>query len=72
MIVTRTLVADTQGNILGAIERVPSSQGDDRWKEARFDVTELAGKDVRLLVTKDTTPRSGIPHSRRGARGRGV
>ncbi|MFN8485294.1 MAG: M4 family metallopeptidase [Anaerolineae bacterium] len=54
-----TLVADTQGNILGAIERVPSSQGDDRWKEARFDVTELAGKDVRLLFAMEN-PRGNI------------
>ncbi|MFN8499925.1 MAG: M4 family metallopeptidase [Anaerolineae bacterium] len=53
------LVADTQGNVLGAIERIPSSQGDDRWNEARFDVTELAGKDVRLLFAMEN-PRGNV------------
>ncbi len=54
-----TLVADTQGNVLGAIERIPSSQGDDRWKEAKFDVTELAGKNVRLLFAMEN-PRGNV------------
>ncbi len=48
-----TLVANERGDLLGAVEQVPSTEGDDTWKQMRFDVTELAGKNIRLMFASE-------------------
>ncbi len=53
------LVADTQGNITATIEELPSSEGDDTWRDVRFDVTQLAGKTVRLVFGSEN-PRGNV------------
>ncbi len=42
------LAATTKGDVIGTIEELVSSDGDDAWSQAQFDVAELAGKTVRL------------------------
>jgi Zn-dependent metalloprotease len=42
------LAANTKGDVIGTIEELSSADGDDAWSQAQFDVTELAGKTVRL------------------------
>ena len=53
------LAATTKGDVIGAIEELTSSDGDDAWSEADFDVTELAGKTVRLAFHSEN-PRGNI------------
>jgi hypothetical protein len=48
-----TLAANERGDLLGAVEQVPSTEGDDTWKQMRFDVTELAGKNIRLMFASE-------------------
>jgi hypothetical protein len=38
----------TQGDVLGALEELTSSDGDEVWSQAQFDLAQLAGKTVRL------------------------
>jgi Zn-dependent metalloprotease len=42
------LAATTKGDVIGTIEELTSSGGDDTWSQAQFDLAELAGKTVRL------------------------
>jgi Zn-dependent metalloprotease len=42
------LAATTKGDVIGSIEELVSSSGDDAWAQAQFDLAELAGKTVRL------------------------
>lgn len=53
------LVANERGDLLGAIEQLTSDDGDDTWKRARFDVSELAGKTIRLAFSAEN-PRGNI------------
>jgi bacillolysin len=42
------LAATTKGDVIGTIEELTSADGDDTWAQAQFDLSELAGKTVRL------------------------
>jgi len=42
------LAATTKGDVISTIEELVSSNSDDAWTQAQFDVAELAGKTVRL------------------------
>jgi hypothetical protein len=42
------LAANTKGDVIGTIEELNSSNGDDTWSQAQFDLSQLAGKTVRL------------------------
>jgi hypothetical protein len=53
------LVADAQGNLLGAIEQLTSDDGNDTWTLSRYDVSELAGKSIRLAFQAEN-PRGNI------------
>ncbi|MBI4672902.1 MAG: M4 family metallopeptidase [Chloroflexi bacterium] len=53
------VVADTKGKILGAVEKLVSSQADDRWQARRADLTQFAGKKIRLAFTSEN-PRGNI------------
>jgi Zn-dependent metalloprotease len=54
-----TLFANTQGDIIALVEEIPSSEGDDTWRDVRFDVTRLAGKTVRLVFGSEN-PRGNV------------
>jgi len=43
-----TLAATTKGDVIGTIEELSSADGDDKWSQAQFDISELAGKTVRF------------------------
>lgn len=47
------VVADTNGNIIGAIEKLVSSQADDRWQVKQIDLSQFAGKTIRLAFTSE-------------------
>lgn len=53
------LVANERGDLLGAIEQLTSQGGDDTWRKARFDVSELAGKTIRLAFAAEN-PRGNV------------
>lgn len=53
------LAANEQGDLLGTIEELNSSQGDDTWAEATYDVSQLAGKTVRLAYAAEN-PRGNV------------
>jgi Zn-dependent metalloprotease len=42
------LAATTKGDVIGTIEELVSSDSDEAWTQAQFDVAELAGKTVRF------------------------
>ena len=42
------LAASTKGDVIGTIEELVSSDGNDTWSQAQFDLSQLAGKTVRL------------------------
>ncbi|MGH2592229.1 MAG: M4 family metallopeptidase [Anaerolineae bacterium] len=54
-----SVVANTNGDVIGVVEELTSSQGDDAWRQAQFDLTQLAGKSVRLAFTAEN-PRGNI------------
>jgi hypothetical protein len=53
------VIGNTSGDIIGSGEELTSDQGDDNWNKAEFDVTELAGKTIRLGFTSEN-PRRNI------------
>ncbi len=53
------VIANTQGNIIGAVEKLNSSQADDRWVGKQFDLSQLAGKTIRLAFTSEN-PRGNV------------
>jgi hypothetical protein len=54
-----TIIADAQGNPLNVLENLPSTVGDDRWKEATYDLSQFAGQTVRLIFAAEN-PRGNI------------
>jgi Zn-dependent metalloprotease len=53
------VIADTKGKILGAVEKLVSSQADDAWRSKQADLTQFAGKTIRLAFTSEN-PRGNI------------
>jgi hypothetical protein len=53
------LAANAKGDVLGTIEELDSSRGDDTWSQAQFDLSQLAGKTVRLAFHAEN-PRGNI------------
>jgi hypothetical protein len=47
------------GDVLATIEELSSAQGDDQWRDVRFDVSRFAGKTVRLAFFAEN-PRGNI------------
>lgn len=43
------LIANTSGQTQQTLEELKSSQGDDTWKQATFDLSRIAGQQVRLI-----------------------
>lgn len=54
-----TLIADTNGTILATAEQFASSEGDDTWKQAQVDLSQLAGKAIRLVFGAEN-PRNNV------------
>ncbi len=54
-----TLLATTSGDPLAVLEEIPSSQGDDTWREVSFDLSQLAGKTVRVVFAAEN-PRGNV------------
>lgn len=51
---TFSAVAATEsGDVIGAFEQIASSEGDDQWRPAEFDVTQFAGKTLRLVFSAE-------------------
>jgi Zn-dependent metalloprotease len=50
---------DPRTSDLRTLEELPSSRGDDTWRPARFDLSPLAGKTVRVLFAAEN-PRGDI------------
>lgn len=48
------VVANTNGDILATIEELSSTQGDDQWHQAEFDLSKFAGKTIRLGFASET------------------
>ncbi len=53
------VIADTKGKIIGAVEKLASSQADDAWRSKQADLTQFAGKTIRLAFTSEN-PRGNI------------
>lgn len=53
------LLADTNGNQIAGIEDLSSSQADDTWKQAQFDLSRYAGQTIRLVISS-SNPRGNI------------
>lgn len=54
-----TVIANTQGDVLDTLEAIPSSEGDDTWREVSFDLSRLAGKTIRLAFASEN-PRGNV------------
>ena len=53
------VIANTQGKIIGAVEKLTSTQADDEWVGKQFDLSQLAGKTIRLAFTSEN-PRGNV------------
>ena len=53
------ILAGTDGNKVADIENLVSSQGDDKWKQAQFDLSRYAGRTLRLVFTA-SNPRGNV------------
>lgn len=54
-----TVIANTDGKIIGAIEKLNSPQADDAWQGKQADLSQLAGKTIRLAFTSEN-PRGNV------------
>ena len=50
-----TVIANTSGDILATVEQLKSSQGNDKYSQAQFDLSQLAGKTIRLAFSSENT-----------------
>jgi bacillolysin len=54
-----TVFANTDGDVVAEVETLSSSQGDDQWRQAQFDVSRLGGKSLRLAFAAEN-PRGNV------------
>jgi bacillolysin len=54
-----TVLANDNGDVVKEIEQLPSSRGDDTWRQAQFDLSQLAGKTLQLVFSAEN-PRGNI------------
>ncbi len=50
---------DAKGNQIASIESMSSAKGDDKWRQAQFDLTRYAGQTIRLVFTAEN-PRGNV------------
>lgn len=51
-------VTDAQGTLIGNVEQLTSSGGDDNWRQVSMDLSSLAGKTIRLAFTAENPQRN--------------
>jgi len=54
-----TLIANTNGDVIATVEKFDSIQGDDKWHSAQFDLSQFAGKTIRLVFAAEN-PKNNI------------
>jgi hypothetical protein len=54
-----TVFANTDGDVVAEVETLSSNQGDDKWRQAQFDVSRLGGKSLRLAFAAEN-PRGNV------------
>ncbi len=54
-----TLIANTNGDVIATVEKFDSIQGDDEWHSAQFDLSQFAGKTIRLVFAAEN-PKNNI------------
>jgi Zn-dependent metalloprotease len=50
------LIANTDGDVLGSLQELSSTQGDDTWRQEGFDISRLAGRVIRLGFSAENPP----------------
>jgi Zn-dependent metalloprotease len=53
------LIANTSGDVLTVLEEIPSSRGDDTWRDASANISQQAGKTVRIVFAAEN-PRGNV------------
>ncbi len=51
-----TVLANSNGDVLSTIEQFVSSEGDDTWAQSSFDISQFAGKTVRVAFIASNPP----------------
>lgn len=54
-----TNLTNVHGDVLKVLERFVSSQGNDKWQLATFDLSEFAGKTIRLVFMSEN-PKNNV------------
>lgn len=54
-----TVFANTDGDVVQEVEVLSSNQGDDKWRQAQFDISRLGGKSLRLAFAAEN-PRGNV------------
>ncbi|MBI3763592.1 MAG: hypothetical protein HY260_17240, partial [Chloroflexi bacterium] len=52
------VVADQQGNVLTTLESFASSKADQQWKQSTLDMSQFAGKKIRLAFAASMAPKN--------------
>jgi Zn-dependent metalloprotease len=53
------VIANTKGTVVGTLEKLASSQADERWVAKQYDLSSYAGKTIRLAFTSEN-PRGNV------------
>jgi bacillolysin len=54
-----TNLVNSSGDVIKTLEKFVSSQGDDQWRQATFDLSQFAGKTIRLLFMSEN-PKNNV------------
>jgi Zn-dependent metalloprotease len=54
-----TNLAGSSGDVIKTLEKFVSSQGDDQWRQATFDLSQFAGKTLRLFFMSEN-PKNNV------------
>jgi bacillolysin len=54
-----TNLTNADGDVIKVLEKFVSSQGNDQWQQATFDLSELAGKTIHLVFVSEN-PKNNI------------
>jgi len=54
-----TNLTSSSGDVIKTLEKFASSQGDDQWRQAMFDLSQFAGKTIRLVFMSEN-PKNNV------------
>ncbi|NJN16673.1 MAG: hypothetical protein HC822_10570 [Oscillochloris sp.] len=54
-----TVIADRNGDLLATLAELPSSAGDDVWRDERYDLIRFAGDQIRVVFASEN-PRGNV------------